>query len=213
MKRPAPHTFRSGVTLVGGAAYDAHDFEIARRFAPTVIAVDSGADSLVNTPNLIIGDLDSRVSHLDAPVLHLEEQDTTDFEKALYSTQAPLYVGVGFLADRFDHSLAACQVLIKYTEKPLFLLGETDVIFSLGTEFECSLPPNTRFSIFPLTHVQCTYSRGLEWSTEGIELSCDTQISISNCTTAEAVILRFDRPGALGILHKSFLPQLVAPYL
>jgi thiamine pyrophosphokinase len=51
------------------------------------------------------------------PVHHLPEQDTTDFEKCLYSVAAPLLLGVGFLGGRADHHLAAMNVLVRYADR------------------------------------------------------------------------------------------------
>ena len=75
----------------------------SRRVAPVLIAADGGADALHEmrlTPEAVIGDMDS-LSDMAAwrgrtRLVHLAEQDSTDFEKCLYATQAPLYVAPGF---------------------------------------------------------------------------------------------------------------------
>ena len=49
-----------------------------------------------------------------AAVHAVGEQETTDLEKCLYSVEAPLFLGVGFLGGRVDHQLAAMNALVKY---------------------------------------------------------------------------------------------------
>jgi len=204
-----PYTFDEGVTLVGGAAYTNHDFYNAYSLAPTIIAADSGSNNSPIKPDLIIGDMDSATPN-QIPTLYLKEQSSTDFEKCLYSTIAPFYIGVGFSTQRFDHSLAACHALIKYCDKHIFLLGETDIIFSIGTKFQIILPIATRFSIFPLLPVRCLSGTGLKWPIENRVLSPGGLIGTSNQTTHKTVKLNFETVGALGILPKSFLSSIVS---
>ena len=75
-----------------------------------IVAADGAANALETTaivPDRIIGDLDS----LTRPetwsertsLHHVTEQDSTDFEKCLYSIEAPLHIGFGFLGQRLDH--------------------------------------------------------------------------------------------------------------
>jgi thiamine pyrophosphokinase len=175
--------------------------------------VDSGVDNLCCNPEYVIGDMDSAKNTSDAKVIRITEQDTIDFEKSLYSIEAPFYIGVGFLTQRFDHSLAACNILVRYHQKPIFLVGETDVLFSLGTKTSLNLAKDTRFSIFPFCNLKCLYDDGLEWSLKGLDLAPDGAVSISNKISKSQLELTFDRPGAIGMLEKRFLPALVGKYL
>lgn len=212
-KRPPLYTFEKGVTLVGGASYEIDDFNIACSLAPNIIAVDSGVDKLPQVPKLVIGDMDSAKCANKVVSVTLEEQDTTDLEKSVYSISSPFYIGVGFLTQRFDHSLAACNILVRYHQKPIFLIGETDVLFSLGTKASLNLPEGIRFSVFPFCDIKCLHDTGLEWSLKDLTFSPNSTISISNRTNTSLVELTFDRPGAIGILEKRFLPDLVEKYL
>ena len=76
----------------------------------------------------VIGDLDSlrdiaALERAGVPVHRLEEQETTDLEKCLYSVEAPLFVGLGFLGGRIDHHLAAMNALVKFARVPVVLVG------------------------------------------------------------------------------------------
>ncbi len=110
-----PLRFETAVTLVGAGALDRAMVEAAHRLAPVLIAADSGADRLAEmrlSPRAVIGDMDSiadpeRWRAGPAAFVHLAEQETTDFEKCLYATEAPFYLAVGFTGRRIDRS-ASC---------------------------------------------------------------------------------------------------------
>ena len=68
----------------------------------------------------------------------LAEQDTTDLEKALRHVRAPAIIGFGFLGKRFDHSLAALNVLARYTRQHrVMLVGSDDVLHVTSHPFRC----------------------------------------------------------------------------
>ena len=46
--------------------------------------------------------------------MQIAEQETTDFEKAIYSTRAPVTVALGMTGKRFDHTLAALDAVTRY---------------------------------------------------------------------------------------------------
>jgi hypothetical protein len=84
------------ITLVGGGALPRRDLALATARAPRLVAVDGGANRLVDwgyAPEAVIGDMDSVRSDvraaLPARILHeMAEQDTTDFDKALVGPRA-----------------------------------------------------------------------------------------------------------------------------
>ena len=87
------------LVIVGGGSFDA---ALLRSFAEDgalVVGADGGADAALAAgvvPELVIGDLDS-VADAEAwrsrsRVIAIAEQDTTDFEKCLYSVTAPVTV-------------------------------------------------------------------------------------------------------------------------
>ena len=130
-----PLRYETAVTLVGAGALDRAMVEAAHRLAPVLIAADGGADRLVEMrlhPRAVIGDMDSiadpeRWRAGPATFVHLAEQDTTDFEKCLYATEAPLYLAVGFTGRRIDHTLAVFHTLLRYPQKRVVIVGEHEV--------------------------------------------------------------------------------------
>ena len=160
-----------------------------------MVAADGGADSLGGTgviPEAIIGDLDS----LACPdswqsltrLIYIAEQDTTDFEKCLYSVEAPLFIAVGFAGSRLDHTLASLHVLHRYIDKKsvLFMAGE-DVCFAHHGNLQLTMQPGVRLSIFPLSETTFVASTGLEYPLNGLRLLSGELIGTSNRVTESEV--------------------------
>ncbi|MEO0387429.1 MAG: thiamine pyrophosphokinase, partial [Pseudomonadota bacterium] len=61
----------------------------------------------------------------------------------------------------------------------------------------------------PLAEITGVESRGLRWSVAGLTLRPDAQIGTSNTVTGP-VHLSFDRPGALIILPRAALAEVIA---
>ena len=91
------------VCLVGGASIAKTEVLSVARLVCAYIAVDSGANHLLETgivPKAVIGDLDSLSQNARATFAdrlhHIAEQSTTDFEKALTRVAAPVIIALGF---------------------------------------------------------------------------------------------------------------------
>ena len=206
--------FSEGVTLVGGGALSRETFNAARALAPVVVAADGGADRLAAwgaDPAAVIGDMDS-VADLDAwrargdvTVLRLPEQDTTDFEKCLYSVEAPFYLGAGFTGRRLDHTLAALHALLRWRDKRVALIGEEDVAFLCPCDWRATLAPGAIVSFFPLIPVRGLASAGLRWPVAGLDFAPGARVGTLNAASAAQVSARFDRPGMVALLERRFL--------
>ncbi len=213
-----PLRFETAVTLVGAGAPDAATVEAARRLAPALVAADGGADRLAAMrlgAQAVIGDMDSlaepeRWRTGPATFVHLAEQDTTDFEKCLYATEAPLYLAVGFTGRRLDHTLAVLHALLAHPAKRVVLAGAEEVaaLAPPGEVLRLRLRPGMRVSIYPLAPVTGTHSRGLAWPIEGLELAPGRAIGTSNQASQPLIELGFDRPGALVMLEPDALGAL-----
>ncbi len=214
-----PLRYETAVTLVGAGALERAMVEAALRLAPVLIAADGGADRLVEMrlqPRAVIGDMDSiadpeRWRAGPASFVHLAEQETTDFEKCLYATEAPLYLAAGFTGRRIDHTLAVFHTMLRYPGKRIVLVGEHEVsaLAPPGATLRLSVTPGARVSIYPLLPVTATRSRGLVWPIDGLALAPGTRIATSNEASQPVVELAFDGPGALVMLEREALGALV----
>lgn len=175
-----------GVTVIGGGAVSQGDITEALDRAPLLVAADGGADralALGRMPDLVIGDLDSltpaarRLIPNDR-ILHVAEQDSTDFSKCLQRIEAPFVLAIGFSGLRLDHTLAALTVLVRHRQ-PVILLASDDVVFAAPPRLTLPLMPGTRVSLYPMGDVRGS-STGLEWPIDGIDLAPGGQVGTSN---------------------------------
>lgn len=203
------------VTLVGGGDVNHSTLEEALTHAPNLVAADGGADralALGHEPQRVVGDMDS-VSDAARAALgvdrfqQIDEQDSTDFDKALRSLGAPLVIGVGFLGRRLDHELACLNSLVRHADRPCVLLGEKDLCFHLSGELLLSLPVGMRLSLFPMAGME-VWAEGLVWSFEGLTMAPWDKVGTSN-EVAGPVRIRADRPGLLVMLPRAALAQVV----
>ena len=139
-------------------------------------------------PEAIIGDLDS----LEDPqawrgrtrMLQIAEQETTDFEKALYSTRAPVTVAVGMTGRRLDHTLAALDAVARYAARRCtVLVDEHDLALVLTDAFSFTVAPGERVSVHPLAPVTFRRSEGLEYPLDTVKLAPGIRTGTSNAAT------------------------------
>lgn len=202
------------ILLVGGAPLQVGVLDEVIVQAPVLVAADSGAAQCLaagHNPQAVIGDMDSldpRLAARLAPgVVHrVEEQDSTDFDKALRHLVSPLVIGVGFTGGRIDHELAAYHTLLHRADRLCVLVGETEVVFLCPPTVSLPTEAGDIVSLFPLR--ACSgRSQGLEWPIEGLALSPGEKIGTSNRATGP-VHLETDQPGLLVILPRSRLAPL-----
>ena len=200
----AAFRFQQPVTLIGAGGATASMLSEARSRAPVLVAADGGADLFANDKtalSAVIGDLDSLQdveawrAALGERVLALTEQDTTDFEKCLYSVEAPYFLAAGFLGGRLDHTLAAMHVLLKRSDRRVILLGEEEILLLAPRRWRIDLPVKSRVSLFPLRRQRAVRSVGLRWSLDALSLEIGAQVGTSNETAAPEVVVDLEGEG------------------
>ena len=206
----------SAVTLIGGAGCRTEDLEMALRLAPRLVAADAGAAHALaagHRPEAVIGDLDSLPAQaaetLEGRLHRIDEQESTDFDKALRSIAAPLVVAVGFAGGRFDHELAVMSTLIARPERRCIVAGPETLVFHCPATLTLDLTPGDLVSLFPMRPVTVT-STGLEWELEALALAPDGRIGTSNAARAARVTVRPSGPGLLVILDRGRLEAAAA---
>jgi thiamine pyrophosphokinase len=214
-----PLRFDTAVTLVGGGALDQATVEAAMRHAPALVAADGGADRLAEMrldPRAVIGDMDSisdpeRWQSGPSQFVHLAEQDSTDFEKCLYATEAPLYLAVGFTGRRVDHTLAVFHVLLSYPQKRVVILGEDEAsaLVPPRVTLRLAVTPGSRVSIYPILPVGAVRSKGLVWPIDGLAMASGRRIGTSNQASQPLVEMEFDGPGALVMVERDAIGSLI----
>jgi thiamine pyrophosphokinase len=224
----APQTnvavFEDLLVIVGGGTLDAELLRELYASGGHLVGADGGADQIVAAglkPELIVGDFDSlRNPHAwlgKARLMQIAEQETTDFEKALYSTRAPVTVALGMTGRRFDHTLAALDAVTRYAaRRKIILVDEEDVAVALTDRFAFEVAPGERVSIHPLAPVTFWRSDGLKYPLDAVKLAPGVRTGTSNeALTGPFTIVPEEGIGApyLLILPRQYLAPLVAKLL
>ncbi|WP_413872899.1 thiamine diphosphokinase [Albidovulum sp.] len=204
------------VTLVGAGAFRKDALDAALRLAPLLVAADGGANKAVRAgriPDHVIGDLDSVTAATRAAIpagriLHVAEQETTDFEKCLTRIEAPHILALGFAGPRADHTLAAWNALVRHPARRCLVLTAKDVAFAAPRRLALDLRPGTRVSLFPMARVAGEAS-GLRWPIGGLDFRPDGRIGTSNLAEGP-VEMAFTAPGMLVILPRAALGPALA---
>lgn len=182
------HTGQNIVTLLGGGPVDMEQLRRVMRLAPYLVAADGGAN-YAHAHKIpvkhIVGDFDSLTNFeiwqdKGVNLVRLDEQDSTDFEKCLYTVKSRVYLCTGFLGRRLDHSLSCLRTLVAYPQKRAILVGDGDIVFRCPEAFEIEMEAGQTVSLFPLGEVEGLGSDGLRWSIEGLQFSPSGQIGTSN---------------------------------
>lgn len=204
----------SPVTIIGGAPLAPGDLDLALAHAPRLVAADGGGDTALaagHLPEAVIGDMDSLSAAAKARLggrLHeIAEQESTDFDKALRSVAAPLVIAVGVSGGRFDHDLAALNVLVRRPWQPCIMLTSEMILFVAPPRIALDLPGGSTFSLFPMGPVTGR-SQGLEWPIEGLDFSPAGQSGTSNRVTGP-VVMEMDAPLMLTLLPRESLAEVV----
>lgn len=204
--------FSENVTLLGGGRLAAGTVSELLAFAPILVACDGAAAEALAmglVPARVVGDLDSlddaTRARLDpGTVYEIAEQDSTDFEKALRTTEAPLILGAGFMGGRLDHELACYNALVRYPERACILVGEEDICFHAPGPVVLELDPGCRVSLFPMAAVTVD-ATGLEYPLDRLALAPWGRVGTSNRAVADRVEIVADGPGLLVILPRAAL--------
>ena len=212
MFRPiqSPHT---AVTLVGAGEASTALLNSALRHAPCLVAADGGARLALEAghePHRVVGDFDSSADlEIEAARrLHRPDQNFTDFEKCLVATEAPLFLGVGFLGGRIDHQLAAFSALLK-EPRPVVLLSSRELAFIAPPALSLSLPAGSPISLYPLLPATLT-TEGLRYPLDAAAVAPDGLTSTSNHVERGPVRIVTDRHAVLVTLPLAALEAVLA---
>lgn len=217
-------SFDGVLVIVGGGTFDEHLLHRLAAEGAHLVGADGGGDAIRAAglvPEAIIGDFDSLTdpNGWDARtrLIRIAEQESTDFEKALYSTSAAVTVGLGMTGKRFDHTLAALDAVARYAAKrKIVLVDESDIALGLAGPFGFTVETGARVSVHPLTPTLFARSAGLKYPLDGLELAPGVRTGTSNEASAAgfSIVPEGDDGGVyLLILEKRWLETLIAGLL
>ena len=186
--KPVLLRYQTPIAIVGGGSVDPdllHELAL-RNIA--LIAADGGADTIDAAgllPEAIIGDLDSLTDRARwekrSQVIHIPEQITTDFQKALYTTEAPVTLALGMTGKRLDHTLAALSALHEVAQdRHVILVDEVDVALALSGPFAFEAAEKERVSVHPLVPIIFERTEGLFYPMTELLLDPAGRLGTSN---------------------------------
>lgn len=200
------------VCLVGGASATNADITNVLQLVAGFVAVDSGADTLLRagiTPIAVVGDFDSlsqTARDTFAELLcQIDEQSTTDFEKALTRVTAPAIIALGFTGGRMDHILSVLNVMSRFPDKPVLLADVDDVSFLVAKGRRVfALPKGSRISLMPVAPATVSL-QGVVWPFSDTLMTMTGFTSPSNVAIGGDVTIQTDAP-ILVTLPRAHLP-------
>lgn len=135
--------------------------------AGTIIAADGGCLHCLEhqiKPDFIVGDLDSATPDLEvnfpeSKIIHIQEQETTDLEKALNLalTLNPSKITlIAVSGRRIDHSIANLLIFQQYSEQVKLEIRDNDGVLRIlpPGQHTLSLPPGSLISCFSLQPIR-----------------------------------------------------------
>ena len=153
-----------------------------------LIALDGAAHMMREkglSPDIIIGDFDSfdpaSYGTENGAAIKISEQDTNDFEKALYHLKPEMLVGFGLFGKRFDQAMANLHVMAKYHDVTKIIAVTNDEVITVHKGRTC-LPAveDALFAIIPLAPMRFHASHGLAYELDGLSLGFGACVSSSN---------------------------------
>lgn len=217
--RPEPTLiFDRPLAIVGGGTSDLALLQDLAQRDYALVGADGGGNTIGAAglvPQAILGDLDSILDRdgweRRTRVIHIPEQITTDFQKALYSTQAPVTLALGMTGKRLDHTLAALAALHEVAhERRVILVDETDIALAVSGPFAFDAEAGERISVHPLVPITFARTQGLYYPMNDLLLDPAGRLGTSNEGTGGRVeiVPRDDTPWLL-ILGRERLWDLV----
>lgn len=173
-----------------------------------VIAADGAANTLIAMdiiPQIIIGDLDSLLPSIRERhnTLHLPDQSSTDFQKALAHLEEqnllPALV-VGINGGYLDHILNNINLLMM-TECMIYAPPLIGYVLKEHTKHSLSLPQNSKLSLMGIPSAKVS-SQGLKWDLHHDLLSFPGKTSCFNRTEQEQISLEIHEGTVLALIYQ-----------
>ena len=190
VRSPAP------VALLGGAQVAPQVLNILQSLTATFVAADGGAAHLLNAglmPQAVIGDMDSvsdAARQAFGDVFYpSDDQNTTDFQKAIARIEAPVILAAGFLGGRLDHTVSVLNTMARDRLQRVILISDDDVCFLVRpTATRLTLPTGMRVGLLPLGQARVD-TTGLRWDIKDKPMAFSGLISTSNETASADITI------------------------
>lgn len=175
-----------------------------------IIATDGAADTLLNrgiVPNFVVGDMDSisKKSLAKCNIIRMEDQETTDFYKAISFAESKSLtpaVVTGLDGGVLDHSLDNFSTFVLFANDMLYLSDKTVGFCIANSHKSWKLPPGTKISIFGAPSAEVS-TQGLKWELQNKHFSFFEYNSISNRTLAPEIDIKAESGSVFVLIYIS----------
>lgn len=185
-----------------------------------IIATDGAADTLLNqdiVPDFVVGDMDSISEKAleKCNVIRIDDQETTDFYKAISFAKAkdmmPAII-TGLDGGVLDHSLDNFATFVSFLrEKCMYLSNETIGFCMNNSERTFSVPKNTKISVFGAPSAEVS-TNGLKWELKNKHFSFFEYNSISNRTIAPDINIKVENGSVFVLIYVESVNDAGADY-
>jgi thiamine pyrophosphokinase len=200
-------TTKTAALFLNGDPPNARAMQHAMAHNPEFVICTDGAfyymDALQIKPSVVIGDMDSLTEPpADLQLIFIEDQDTTDFEKALQYLLDQGFdkvVVLGSTGGQNDHFLGNLNAAYKFKDHlNILFFDQSQYFFLCDTRQELQTQSGKIISLFPFPEAHGITLTGFQYLLNNESLSLIDRVGTRNIAVSETLSVHFES-GALWI--------------
>ena len=181
-------------------------------WCPYMVVCDGAYTRIKNlqiTPDVVIGDFDSLENvgrELHTQYIHLEDQETTDLEKAIDHLVEKGYTDINVIwasGKRLDHTINNFATLAKYFEIRIVLIDDYSRSFILPKNFSKRYEKGQALSLVPIHTCSGITTQNLKYNLDNETLSFGKRSGTSNEATGSGLVEICHTSGLLALIEST----------
>ena len=175
-------------------------------WSPLVLVLDGAYDRVLRLGwkmDVVVGDLDSILSPLpevDIQCVHVEEQESSDLEKALTWLRGRGILEVNVIwatGQRLDHTFHNLSVLGRFSDMRIVIYDDHSKAYLLPEKFSKHFRANDKLSLIPLGKVMGIHTSNLAYPLQDESLDIVERMGTSNHVLNDGLVEVHYRSGSL----------------
>ncbi|MBS7255876.1 thiamine diphosphokinase [Flavobacterium branchiicola] len=201
--------------IANGAACDPELLGQLLEWSPLVIVLDSAIERVIELGikvDVLLGDFDRgfdpeiyRTSQYPIEIVHTEDQEKTDLEKAcdyLVERKIPAVNVVWATGKRADHTITNLTNIVRHRDSlKIVILDDHSKIFLLPRKFEKWYTAKTPISLIPIGVVNGITSHNLKYELQNDTLTMGYRTGSSNSVEKDGLVTITHQEGDLLIME------------
>ncbi|MFB1004222.1 MAG: thiamine diphosphokinase [Bacteroidia bacterium] len=181
-------------------------------WCPYMVVCDGAYTRIKNlqiTPDVVIGDFDSLENvgrELHTQYIHLEDQETTDLEKAIDHLVEKGYTDINVIwasGKRLDHTINNFATLAKYFEIRIVLIDDYSRSFILPKNYNKRYEKGQALSLVPIHTCSGITTQNLKYNLDNETLSFGKRSGTSNEATGSGLVEICHTSGLLALIEST----------